>query len=134
MTSKIQVECITIHVTGAVYCLSDSIYFEVLKQIGGELYLRTIIEIEDGVNSYTFRWCEVPAEIMELYELADSKSFINTKHILFGCHYLRKSNNIYAITKFSANPIGKVDTVCVDSLSAYNGNIFRSLLRRVKHN
>jgi hypothetical protein len=131
MTTKIEADCVTIHVAGAVYCLSDSVYFEVLKEIGGMLYLRTIIEVEDGIINYTFRWREVPSEIMELYELADIKSFMRNS-ILFGCHLLRKSNNIYAITKFSANPIGKTDKVSIDDVSEYNGEMFRSLLSRVK--
>jgi hypothetical protein len=131
MTTKIEVDCVTIHVAGAVYCLSDSVYFEVLKEIGGMLYLRTIIEVEDGIINYTFRWCEVPSEIMKLYDLADTKSFMSNS-ILFGCHLLRKSNNIYAITKFSDNPIGKTDRVSLDDVSEYDGKMFQSILNRVK--
>jgi hypothetical protein len=132
MTTKNKVDCVTIHVAGAVYCLSDSIYFEILRGISGELCLRTTIDIEDGSICYTYKWSDVPSEIMELYDLVDSKSFMNSKYVLFGCHLLRKSNNIYAITKFPTNPIGKTDRVSVDDISGYDGKIFSSLLHRVK--
>lgn len=135
-TSKAEkkMEYIVIHVAGAVYCLSDMVIFELLRNVAGELMMRVIVQIEDVVEeNHVFRWSEMPAEVLEIYNYVNSKSFF--KHnILYGTHIGRKQDHQYALIKFDKHPVGENNTSPLVNSPDADPNIFKEMCMRMKHN
>jgi hypothetical protein len=122
--------------SGAVYCMSDCIYFKVLGKVGDQHHLYVTISEYDDDKNYLFAWNDIPEDVMKIYEYVNNISFFGEKHILFGCHITRKNDNIYSLDKYPENPIGK-DVVIKDSdISEYNEVLFSRLwktLQKVKN-
>jgi hypothetical protein len=100
------IECILVHVAGAVYQSGDTIVFEVHQHIGGHMYLSVVVQCEEILeDTYTFRWDKIPAEVGVIYEYINSKSSMDD-NILFGTHIARPDDRVYAICKFRSPVIG----------------------------
>jgi hypothetical protein len=105
------IDTVVVHIAGAVYSCGDVMIFKVLQQIGGSNYLNVTVQCEQVCeDSYTFRWDNVPEEVMEVYEFVNKKSYLNGS-ILFGPHIGRIDENNYAICKFSKPVIGEAEEV-----------------------
>ena len=69
---------------GAVYCITDMIIFELLKNMSdNQLYLSVIVQYNDERDEATtmFKWGEIPKDIMDIYNYVDKK----LKKLACGC-------------------------------------------------
>ena len=129
---KMETEFIKVHTCGAVYSLSDCIYFDVLLKIGHQYYLKISVEEEEGVNTLLFRWDTIPDNIRMLYDYVDQKSFMDDKHTLYGCHIGRIDDRIYALAKFAENPIGMYVSIADKTIPRYNTKFFETAWHKLK--
>jgi hypothetical protein len=98
---------VVVHIAAAVYSCGDTITFEVLQEICGQLYLRVIVQYEEIMEEvFVFRWDKIPTEVREIYEFVSANS---SKYdgILLGTHILRNDARQYALAKFIKDPIGQ---------------------------
>jgi hypothetical protein len=126
-----------LYMSGAVYCMSDCIYFKVLHKIGYQYHLYITISENEKDHNYLFAWNNIPEDVMKIYEYVNNASFFGEKHILFGCNIARKNDNIYSLIKYPENPIGQDIIIHYSDLSEYNKNLFKRLwetLKKVKKN
>ena len=118
--------------SGAVYCMSDCIYFEVLNKIGDQYYLHITVSDEHDVQTYLFAWNKVPQNIMNIYQYIDSRSFFDKTNALFGCHMLRKGDDVFKLMKYPENPIGKDVNISDSYISDYDQVFFDSLWQELQ--
>ncbi len=130
--NKMQSDFIKVHTCGAVYNLSDSMYFDVLQKIGDQCYLNIHIETEEGDIQLLYSWDKIPQVVLQIYEYVDKKSFMSENNIVYGCHINRTDSNIFALRKFQENPIGKYVTICDKDMSVYDDNFFHTRWRNLK--
>jgi hypothetical protein len=122
--SNKMVDCIILHVTGAVYSCGDVIIFEVLQEICGEMYLQVSIQYDEVMEDvYIFKWCDIPEEVRAIYEFANTKSTI-VDNVLYGAHILRKDDSMYALCKFRNEPVGTEKSLPYKEYEEYDGQMF----------
>lgn len=125
-----KVDCIVVHVAGAVYSCGDTIVFEVLQQIGGQMYLSVVVQCEQVLeNTYTFRWDNIPDDVSSLYEYVNCKSSMHND-VLFGTHIARPDDREYAICKFLKPVIG--ETREITEWQEATPSFFKHFVRQLK--
>lgn len=124
------IDCVLVHVSGAVYSCGDTIIFEVLQQVGGQFYLSAVVQCEQVLeDTYTFRWDKIPDDVSELYKYVNNKSTIDND-ILFGTHIARPDDRMYAICKFKTPFIGQMREIT--EWSEATPTFFKHFLRQMK--
>lgn len=127
---KMTADGVLVHIVGAVYSGGDTITFEVLQQIGGQMYLSAVVQCEQVLeDTYTFGWDKIPDEVMDIYKYVNSKSTLE-EGILFGPHILRPDSNTYALCKFKSPVIGA--TRQITEWSEITPSFFRHFARDMK--
>ena len=133
LTQKMQniFPCIVVHIAAAVYSCGDTITFEILQDIPGQLYLRVILQYEEIMEDVcVFNWDQIPTEVRDIYEYVNANSSMRNG-ILFGTHILRKDNRNYALAKMSENPIGQTREI-MDTVPYNNTESLKRLARQMK--
>ncbi len=114
------IECTRIDIVGAVYCITDMIFFEVFKQITEhKYYMKVIITIDDIKEISTlFSWDSVPKSIMDIYDYVKHTSFIEANsdmsYTLYGTHIGRRKDYKYSLITFLQNPTSEEELNMLD--------------------
>ncbi len=130
-TNIMQTDYIRVHSCGAVYYLSDSIYFDVLTKVGYPYYLKICIEEEEGDNVLLFRWDNIPDDIMQVYNYIVDKSYVGKNNTMLGPHINRSDGRIYALCKVPDGHIGSYVAIDDTIIPDYNAKFFSMLLKKM---
>ncbi len=123
--------CFVVHIAAAVYSCGDTITFEMLQDITGQLYLRVILQYEEIMEEvYVFNWDQIPAEVRDIYEYANTYSSLRNG-VLFGTHILRKDDRQYVLAKMSKNPLGQTREI-MDAVAYNNSQSLKRLANQMK--
>lgn len=96
------VDCIKIHMAGAVYCITDMIIFEIYKDIHSMDYYLNVVITQDEMTEYRtiFRWDQIPEDVMEIYDYVNHTSALeinDNSYVLYGTHIGRIHNHKYKL-------------------------------------
>lgn len=107
------VECTRTEIVGAVYSMTDMLFFEIFKEITSDsYYMRVIITIDDLQEcTVLFAWESVPSSIMDIYDYVKTTSFMQTNndmsYTLYGNHIGRCKDYKYNLITFFENPVNE---------------------------
>jgi hypothetical protein len=124
---------IRVHSCGAVYHLSDCIYFDVLAKVGHPYYLKICVEEEEGNNVLLFRWDSIPDDILQIYNYITGASFVDKKNTMYGPHISRSDGRIYALCKFPDDHIGSYVAIDDNIIPKYNNKFFSALFKNINN-